>query len=88
MRNKYSVQEYEKIHILVERSISAGTKAEAKQYFEQLAFLESDVTGYSRIVFSELQAAAMAASGAVRDKDRLTNIARECLLKFQMNCVE
>lgn len=88
MRTKYTAHEYEKIRNLVECSISASTKAEARRFTTQFSLLQSDVTGYSRIVYSELIAATEAASGAVRDKERLISIARSCLVKFEINCVE
>lgn len=88
MRYKFTANESAKIEALVECAIAAGTKSEAKKYTNQLNFIAHDICGYSLNVYSELVSAVVAASGSVRDKDRLSDIAHDLLIKFQMNCVE
>lgn len=88
MRSKYTREEYEKISGLVECAIAARNKAEAKKYSDQLDYITFEVGGYSRGVLSEVKAATMAASGSVRDKDRLVETAHWYLSKFEMQCVE
>ena len=88
MRSKYTREEYERISCLVECAISARNKAEAKKYSSQLDYITFDVGGYSRGVLSELKAATIAASGSVRNKDKLVETAHWYLSKFEMQCVE
>lgn len=88
MRNKYTVEEGARVRNLVECALAAQIKAEAKKYFDQLDYISTDVGGYSRGVLSELKLATMAASGRVRDKERLAERAHWCLGKFEMICVE
>lgn len=73
MRYKFTTEEYKKIEELVECAIIAPNKAAAKKYSGQLNYIGSDVTGCSRNVYSELTAAVVSASGAIHDKDLLTN---------------
>jgi len=87
MRDKYTRKEYEKISQLVKYAIAARNKAEAKKYTDQLDYVTFDVGGYSRGVLSELKAATVAASGSVRDKNRLVETAHWYLSKFEMQCV-
>ena len=88
MRKKYTTEEYKKIKDLVEGALASPKKAEAKKYSAQLKYIGTDVTGYSRTVYSELVAAVISASGAVRDKELFSRNANDCLIKFEMFCVE
>lgn len=88
MRNKYTNDEYKRIEKLVNYALSARTKAEAKKYSEQLNYVTFDVTGYSKNVLSEIIASTIAASGSIRNKTEMVNIARQYLSKFEMLCVE
>ncbi len=88
MRDRYTVEEGARARELVECALTAQTKAEAKKYFDQLDYISFDVGGYSQGVLSELKSATMAASGRVRDKERLVEWAHWCLAKFEMICVE
>ena len=88
MRDKYTLEEYQRIETLAEQAISAPNKAQAQRYSNQLLYIGRDVSNYSRQVFSELYSAVVSASGAVRDKEHYVADARYLLTKFKMHCVE
>ena len=69
--NQYLTREqYSRISDLVERSISAPNKAEAKRYADQLNYIATGLQGSANVVFSQLKAAVSAATGRIAEKER------------------
>ena len=81
-------EQYIKIIDLVERAISAPNKSEAKRYVDQLNYIATGLQGSANVVFSQLKAAAGAATGRVAEKERKVYNCHMELYKLESFVVE
>lgn len=88
IRDKITEKEYEEISELVQNAISANNKREAKPFIDKLEFLGKDLIASTRIMYSELVAATISASGRIANKEFYVNDANMLLIKLKLFCVE
>lgn len=76
---------YDEVKDLVDKALTASSKAAAKKYIDRLDFLQrfGNYGGATNNIFSELVSSVKSASGSVSDKERLRSFAEQDLLKLQ-----
>lgn len=76
---------YDEVKDLVDKALTASSKAAAKKYIDQLDAIwhSGGYFGYINIAFSDLLASVSRASGSVADKDHLCYFAEQDLYKLQ-----
>ena len=76
---------YDEVEDLVNKALTASSKAAAKKYIDRLDAIWhfGDYFGYINSVFSDLLASVSRASGSVADKERLCYFAKQDLYKLE-----
>lgn len=76
---------YDEVKDLVDKALTASSKAAAKKYIDRLDFLQrcGNYGGATNNIFSELVSSVKSASGSVSDKERLRSFAKQDLYKLQ-----
>lgn len=69
MKQKLTMDEYEKIEHLVDYALGAPNKKEAQKYIDQLQSYENNLYGNARNIMGELISYVKSASGRVKDKE-------------------
>ena len=87
MKDKLTPIEMAKLQELADCALTASTKKEADKYIDQMQFLVNDVMGYSANVLAEMISAIKNTVGAVADKESKEAIARQLIIKADIQCV-
>ena len=69
MRENITQKEYDEIEELINKAVSARTKADAQMYVDRLDSLVADLYGSANLIMSQLRSAAKSATGMVANKE-------------------
>lgn len=88
MKEKLTIEEYEKIKQLVDCALDASNKKDAQKYINQMQSYEYNLCGNARNILGELICCVKNASGRVADKERKIYFVRSKLYVLECHGVE
>jgi hypothetical protein len=88
MKEKLTLEEYEKIEQLVDYAINVSNKKEAQKYIKQMQSYEYGLCGSVSCILSELICYVKDASGKVSDKERRIYSVRSKIYELECYGVE
>lgn len=88
MKEKLTIEEYEKIKQLVDCALDASNKKDAQKYINQMQSYEYNLCGNARNILGELICCVEDAAGRVTDKERKIYFAKRKLYVLERHGVE